>query len=967
MQLSKHLSVIGGTLFFLLLFSGQAVKSLTPKILIQAQTSVEASVEAEQLYKQGNKYYKNSQFSQALTNYQKVLVIYRQIGFGENIAKTLYAIGVTYNHLANYNQAHHSLQQALVIYREINNKKMVGKILNALGAITQSQGKYPQAIKFYQQALAISKTVGDNEAIAHILNNLGKVYQSTSKYPQALKFYRQSLALRQKIDDKSGIGDSLNSIGTIYYENRKYPQALKFYQQALKIAQTTKSLKEQGNINNNLGLIHHILGQYELALKDYQQALTIFIKIGDKAGEGNTLHNIGSAYYQKRNYPQAISFYEQALTIRQEIGQQANIGKTLNNIGFVYQEMGLYTQALESLEKAVEILQQVGNRAAVGHVLDSIGTVYKNLKKYSQALEAYQQALAIRKELGDRRGKRFTFSNIGDVLAQQNQPELAIIFYKQSVNITEAIRQELRSLPPEQQKSYTITIANTYRRLADLLLQQDRVLEAQHVLDLLKIQEIDDYLRNVQGNEKTAQGIDSRPQEQKIIERLNTVTNQQIQISRQLATLQKIPHQQRTPQQKAKISELKTEILKKFNKFRNTPEVKNWLEQLSRRALIQDVPLEFLNSLRSNLQRLNQEAVLLYPLILENRLELVLTTPDQPPIHHSVPVKRKELNRAILEFRESLTKPKSNAKVPAQKLYKWLIKPIETELAQANAKTIVYAPDAQLRYIPLSALYDGKKWLAQRFRINYITAISLKDLNNKPLPQIQILAGATTQRHIVEIDSSTLPPFKALQYAGVEVENIAKMIPKTKKLLDSEFNRQSTIPYLNKYTIVHMATHAKFVNGEPKESFILLGDGKLITLPEIENLSLPNVDLVVLSACETAVGDELGKGEEILGFGFQIQNTGAKAAIASLWSVNDGGTQALMNAFYAILNQGNMTKAEALRQAQVAMITGNFQGIGSQHNREILQSTRNNLPPQVSNNLSHPFYWAPFILIGNGL
>jgi CHAT domain-containing protein len=109
---------------------------------------------------------------------------------------------------------------------------------------------------------------------------------------------------------------------------------------------------------------------------------------------------------------------------------------------------------------------------------------------------------------------------------------------------------------------------------------------------------------------------------------------------------------------------------------------------------------------------------------------------------------------------------------------------------------------------------------------------------------------------------------------------------------------------------------------------------------------------VVLSACKTAVGSELGNGEEILGFGYQIQRTGARAAIASLWSVDDGGTQVLMNAFYAALEQ-NMTKAEALRQAQIALITNDFTALG--------------IDSPTQSSLNRPYYWAPFILIGNGL
>lgn len=131
---------------------------------------------------------------------------------------------------------------------------------------------------------------------------------------------------------------------------------------------------------------------------------------------------------------------------------------------------------------------------------------------------------------------------------------------------------------------------------------------------------------------------------------------------------------------------------------------------------------------------------------------------------------------------------------------------------------------------------------------------------------------------------------------------------------------------------------------------------------------MANAELVVLSACETALGSpKLGSGVEILGLGFQIQDAGAQAAIASLWKVSDGGTQMLMNAFYDALSQGT-TKTEAMQSAQVALIEGDFTASGIPRGATIeVVSTSTGLPPSVANNLSHPYYWAPFILIGNGL
>lgn len=218
---------------------------------------------------------------------------------------------------------------------------------------------------------------------------------------------------------------------------------------------------------------------------------------------------------------------------------------------------------------------------------------------------------------------------------------------------------------------------------------------------------------------------------------------------------------------------------------------------------------------------------------------------------------------------------------------------------------------------------------------------------------MRVLAGAFTEGQFSFQVGTREFNFAGLPFAGLEVERIAAEIPQTTQLVDQDFSREATVPQMDDYTIVHLATHAEFVPGSPEDSFILFGNGDRVTLRDMASWTLRNVDLVVLSACKTAVGAELGNGEEILGFGYQIQRTGAREAIASLWAVDDGGTQVLMNAFYTALEQPNITKAEALRQAQIALITGTYPALDADNPSARL--------------FNRPYYWAPFILIGNGL
>jgi CHAT domain-containing protein len=172
---------------------------------------------------------------------------------------------------------------------------------------------------------------------------------------------------------------------------------------------------------------------------------------------------------------------------------------------------------------------------------------------------------------------------------------------------------------------------------------------------------------------------------------------------------------------------------------------------------------------------------------------------------------------------------------------------------------------------------------------------------------------------------------------------------------------------MNEANILHFATHAAFLPGQPEDSFILFGNGDRTSLRDIENGSLFNIDMVVLSACETGLGGKLGNGEEILGLGYQFQNRSVKATIASLWQVNDESTQILMNTLYRKLKQGKVSKAEALRQAQLALIQRNG-NVSRPTKRSIsVQPAEGGSLPPTTVDFSYPYYWSSFILIGNGL
>ncbi|WP_204153574.1 tetratricopeptide repeat protein [Leptolyngbya sp. CCY15150] len=916
----------------------------------------------------GNSHAALGQYQQAIDFYEQALEIAREIGSRDGEGSVLDSLGNVYQSLGQYQQAIDFYEQALEIAHEIGSRFGEGSALSGLGSGYVALGQYQQAIDFYEQALEIAREIGSRSGERSVLDSLGNVYQSLGQYQQAIDFYEQALEIAREIGSRDGEGSVLANLGNIYQSLGQYQQAIDFYEQALEIAREIGSRWREGSVLDSLGNVYQRLGQYQQAIDFYEQALEIAREIGTRSGEGSTLSSLGRGYMALGQYQQAIDFYEQALEIAREIGSRWREGSVLDSLGNVYGRLGQHQQAIDFYKQSLAIAREIGARVGEGSSLGGLANAYSALGQYQKALEGYQQALTIAQEIGNRSAEGLWLSNIGFLLAQQNQPELAIVFYKQSVNVRESIRADIRGLPQEQQQTYTETIAGSYRALADLLLQQNRILEAQRVLDLLRVQELDDYLDGVRSTAQTESGIDLRDPEQ-------AINNRVIAVGYELAQLRDIPPNQLSDNQLQRLSELdmtQREMSADFQGFLNSPEIQALVAQLDASLQEQDILAradEFIN-LQNNLRAIDQNAVMIYPLILEDRLELVVVTPFSEPARYPVPVDSTELNAAIVEFRQALDDPTSDPRPIAQQLYDWLIAPMEDDLEAIGAETILYAPDGALRYIPLAALHDGDQWLIENYRINHITAASLQNFTLRPSATPLILAAAFSEGAFdVQIGQRSFS-FAGLPFAGVEVENLVAAFPDTTQLMNDRFSRSLVEPLMDSHTIVHLATHAAFVPGSPADSFILFGNGDRLSLQDIRDTwqgRFNRVELIVLSACETGVGDALGNGEEILGFGYLMQEAGASAAIASLWAVSDGGTQTLMDAFYANLNQ-QMTKAEALRQAQIALITGDLTASGVERGASIdVISTRTGLPIAVAETLSHPYYWAPFILIGNGL
>jgi len=336
-----------------------------------------------------------------------------------------------------------------------------------------------------------------------------------------------------------------------------------------------------------------------------------------------------------------------------------------------------------------------------------------------------------------------------------------------------------------------------------------------------------------------------------------------------------------------------------------------------------------------SLDAVAENAVVLYPIILEDRLELLIST--RADLRHvSVPVTAANLRREVSNFRRRLEEYDLSADIvsPARQLYDWLIRPVEADLG--GHSPLVFVPDDVLRTLPLAALHDGQGWLVQRLAVVVVPGLRLTEFTpaeaegESPGAAGVLLAGL----------SQSQSGFPALPGVEKELGEIRHYFQAEDALNDS-FTRDRIDHLITEggFSLMHFASHAVF-SGDPATSFILTHDGR-ITMAELEQFIRQSggkkggkVDLLTLSACETAAGND----RAALGLAGAAVKGGARSVVSSLWPISDAAASTLLPTFYASLSRGQKSKAEALRQAQLALI-----------NRPDYQ---------------HPSFWSPFILIG---
>ncbi|MEH2210687.1 CHAT domain-containing protein [Nostoc sp.] len=810
------------------------------------------------------------------------------------------------------------------------------------GEALYQTGRFTEAVIILQQAVRSSKRESNNLAQAAALTNLSLVYQQLGSWKEAYATIDSSLNLLgwDEINQKLNVNNPKSELLEI-------------------LAQTL-------NIQGELQLSQ---GQTDASVKTSQEAEQIWKKLGDNAGVTRSQINQAQAL-------RVAGFYRRSLDILNEVSQQLisqpdSLVKVtaLRSLGNVLQQLGELESSQKNLQQSLEIAQRLQLPLEISLTEFSLGNTARSLSNIKGAIAHYENAAKIAP------------NPLAKVQALINQLSLLV----ENERITEAklliptIQAQIPNLPTNQASIYarinfaqTLATIGNKKDIAEILatsVQQAKIIgderaQSYALGSLGELYEHNQQLQEAQNLTQQALFLAQRIDASDIAYRLEW------QLGRLLKAQGNIP---------AAISAYDTAVTTlqslrsdlvginrevQFNfRDRIEPLYRQSVELIlqekgqgkpdldkarQRMEALQLAELDnfFREACLSNqfvvldkvVDRDNPNTAIFYPIILDNYLEIIIKLPNQTLMHKTSKVNRQQVEQVITKIRETIVEPDANQKFKAvsQQLYNWLIKPVETDLKNSKVNTLVFISDGLLRNIPMSALYDGREYLVQKYSV--VISPGLQLFTPKPLGQkkLNALAGGLSQ-----------PPknekFAPLPNVKVELKLIQESGVSTTTLLDKNFTSTTLAKTINAqpFKVVHLATHGQF-SSKAKDTFILANDGR-INVSELDsllksreqNLTEP-VELLVLSACETAAGDN----RAALGLAGVALRAGARSTLASLWQIGDNSTALFIEEFYHQLVTGKTT-AEALRFAQLKLLEA------PEYNR--------------------PMYWAPYVIVGNWL
>ncbi len=935
-----------------------------------------AFAEAEQLRAQGT----GDSLRKALEKYEEVLKLWRTLGDQQREAYTLNEMGERYRELGEIQKALAYHNQAVSLWRVVGDRRQEGESLHNIGSDYQTWGDSQKALDHYQQALTLIRAVGDRQQEAIILGSMGAAYEYAGKLTEALDYGNQALELVRAQGNRKREAILLNNLGMSYSSVGEGQKALDYLNQSLSLLRGLGDRRTESAILGNIGLLYSRLGDTQKAFEYYNQALPLQRSTGDRTGEASTLHNISRAYQSLGDLQQAIAYRNQALTLVRALGDRYGEAFILHNIGTAYRDLGEMQKALDFLNQALPLRRAVGDLRNEANTLDEIGATYSSSGKYDEAVPYLEQALSLQRQLGALSDEPITLAHLARVEQGRGRFTAAKTQIEAALNIVEGIRSKF--VKQQLRTSFSAATREYYELYINILMQMHQReplaghdatafgaserARARSLLELLTESRAD-----------IRQGVDRM-----LLERERSLQQQLNARSEQLTRLLNSKHTdaQETAARKAVESVLA-----------DLQDVEAQIRAQSPRYAALTQPQRL--SLSDIQQLLDQDTVLLEYALGEERSYAWAVTPGS--------VKSFELpKRAVIEAEarrvyDLLVNKSDDLYLAAlADLSRMLLRPVADRLGR---KRLLIVADGALQYMPFGALPVPTVNARSSAKVPYrplildhevvslpsasVVAVLRREVATRPPApkKVAVLADPVFVKEDVRVktrsedrsaaggngtdkktaagplvsdvkrsaDDLGRAGFDRLPVSRREADLITALAPsgQSLKALDFAASRATaTSAELSRYQIVHFATHGLLNNQHPELSGIVLSlvdergepqDG-FLRLHEIYNLKL-DADLVVLSACETALGKEI-KGEGLIGLTRGFMYAGSPRVVASLWKVGDSATAELMQRFYRNMLSSGMRPAAALRAAQVSM--------------------------WKERQWSAPFYWAGFVMQG---
>lgn len=876
-------------------------------------------------------------------------------------------LGLIYSTLGEYEQAaDHYGGKISYLRRSVREipqlRSTLADMLRDLGALHARSGKPDEALASLREALDLYGNMGNHRSaggaallIANILMDQSDVGGAAANLEAA----RQHFA---RVDEPSGIASVLIAQARLNVMRDDYAGALTDLQESLNLTTSRRLKRLEARSWEGRGRVLALLNSLPDARDAFLNAHRLDAVFGDQREIASDANNLGLLSYrsgQSIEGKNADGWLAEALELNQRAGNPAGVAANLANLGHLHLARGELAEARSAFERSLAAAAQSADLMRQFFARSGLGLCLLRSDQPDSALPHMQEALLLAEGSGRADLVWQAYAVWADLLAARGNARAAILFGKRAVNTIQAMRARLAAMTEDYQDSYLVDKGFVYRDLASRLIDQGRLPEAQQVLAMLKREEYSDFLRRdaqagTAGADSAAYSAQEATRNEQYLAlqaRLTALAKELEALDRRTAADLDAAERER----RAEIRDVLRDARRAFHAYLGEL-VQGAMDLPADRAMqIAQMNLDKLDALRSTLRGIGADVVLVQYLIMPERLHIILTTP-RVTVKREAAVRSVELGRLVFEFRQQLQNPDSAPREKAVQLYDLLVRPLEADLEGYGARTLLVSLDGALRYLPLAALHDGRIYLVERYRTVVLAEAGKYRL--AAAPALNWRLAALGNSHSVE-GMSSLPSVRA------ELEGIVRrdasdpdgVLPGV-IYLDAAFTRDAFLTSLEQdYPVVHLASHFVLSPGTEENSFLVLGDGQRLTLRDIreEGIDFGRVDLLTLSACNTAVGALGSDGREIEGFAALAQNQGAKTVMATLWPVADESTADFMHGFYGLRSPGGapIDKAEALAQLQIAFIRG--------------QAPTTSASEEVAGGASytHPFYWAPFVLIGS--